>query len=239
MQKLIRDSSKVKAALKKTPNNQIITLQDCKIQIPVRFVQKGLAQVGIDTYAYGIYAIILADGTYAVSSVTAMIKLKPNKILTTTIDDVLYYEFYFDAGSVVIDNTVLVKKDTSIYDVLDEFIFSGNIPWYINYEDLGKIFDSAKKYANSNVGQSYEISELLASLVARNPNDRTKYYRTFVEKYTDLITAPQSFVPLKSVFYSVTNTFNKLAGNYFNDGVVSALVNPSTKVERVENLLRM
>lgn len=238
MAKLVRNAARVLSAIKKTSGRQVVALENCRIQIPVRFSQREMAQVGADTYTYGMFSLILDSGEYAVCVVNSMMKIVPDRTTTVMIGDVPYYEFQFDAGSIVIANTDLVKRDVLIFNVFEELFIKGNIPWYIGYEDLGKIFDTARKYAGSNVAQNYEVMELIASLVARCPKDRVKYYRTCMTKYDDLTMNPAEYVPLMSVFYSVTNTVNKLAGSYFDDGIKSALVNPTTQVERIEELLR-
>lgn len=235
--KLLRDAARVHSYLKELPGGQLFTTKACKIQIPEHFLSRGLAEVGIDTYVYGIYALIFEDDVYAVSNINAMIPITPSKILTTKIDDVAYYEFYFEENSVIIPDLNLVRSNNLIYTVFDELIFHGKIPWYLNYEDMGHLFASAKKHADSGVAQSYETIELIASMLARDHNDRTRYYRTSVQSKKDLITPPD-YVPLMSVFYSATNTLNKLAGNYFTNGLVSALVTPTKETERIETILR-
>jgi hypothetical protein len=122
--------------------------------------------------------------------------------------------------------------------VFNEFMQKGNIPWYINYEDLGKLFKSAKKYAGANVGMQPEVMEMIASLVARNPDNRKQYYRTSVLSVKDAAARPPAFVGLISVRYSATNTMTKLGGSYFSKGVTSALIDPSERSERIETILR-
>ncbi len=236
-QVLMRDAARVHSYLKELPGGQLFTTKACKIQVPEHFISRGLGEVGVDTYVYGIYALIFEDGVYAVSNINAMIPITPSKILTTKIKEVPYYEFYFEENSVIIPDLNLVRSDGLIYTVFDELIFHGKIPWYFNYEDVGKLFSSAKKHSNSGVAQSYETIELIASMLAREHNNRTKYYRTSVQDEKDLKVAPD-YVPLMSVFYSATNTLNKLAGNYFTDGLVSALVTPTKETERIETILR-
>ena len=236
--KYVRNADKVKLALKELPDGQLLTTEACRIQVPARFSDKNLAQIGIDNYIFGIFALILEDGTYSVCNVNAMIKILPFKVIDTTINGVVYHEFYFEANSVVIANLNLVKRDVLAYNVLEELIFNGNLPWYLNYEDVGKLFDTAKKHADIAIDRNYEVLELITSMIARDANDRTKYYRTTVESENDIFSRPPEYVPMKSVFFSATNTLNKLAGNYFSDGVVSALVTPTREVERIESLLR-
>ena len=238
MSKFTRKADTVKMCLKELPGGQLLSTQACRIQVPTRFADRGLAQIGIDNYIFGIFALILEDGTYGVCSVDAMMKILPYKVLVVTIDGVTYHEFHFEANSIVVANLNLVRRDVLIYTVLEEFIFNGNIPWYLGYEDVGKIFDTAKEYADISIDRNYEVIELITSMIARNPKDRTKYYRTTVESDEEVLTTPPTYVPMKSVFYSATNTLNKLAGAYFNDGVVSALVTQTRDVERIESLLR-
>ena len=52
------------------------------------------------------------------------------------------------------------------------------------------------------------------------------------------MTNPASYIPLNSVYYAATNTVNKLAGNHFDKGVVSALITPTEEIEHIESLLR-
>ncbi len=239
MSKLVRNPTRVHDCLKELPGGQLITTVPCKIQIPQRFAQRGLAQVGLETYVFGIYALILEDGQYAVSNINAMLKISPFKTLTVEINEVPYYEFYFEANSIVADTVHLVCRGDLIFNVFDEFIIKGNIPWFFEYEDLGKIFDTASYHAKTDVASNFEVIELIASMLARHRQNRTKYYRTVIESEKDLKTNPPAYVPLNSVFYAATNTLNKLAGSYFNDGIVSALVSPSTENERIETLLRV
>ncbi len=111
------------------------------------------------------------------------------------------------------------------------------MPWYLDYNDLGHIFDTASSHAGANVGTNPEVTELIVSIIARNSKDRTQYYRSCINSLEELKTNPPVFISMKSVPYAATNTTNKLAGSYFGEGVVSALVSPSEKRERIENLL--
>lgn len=131
-----------------------------------------------------------------------------------------------------------MKTDTLVFRIYDEFIAKGRVPWYMGYDELGKLFDTAKTFAGANIGQNHEVTELLVSMIARDPEDRTKYYRQTVKSLGDLVSRPPSIIPLRSVQYSATNTVNKLAGSYWNDALTSALVSPGERTERIEALLR-
>lgn len=240
MARLKRNAEAVFAQVLENRAGQIVTKQKCTIQVPVRFTESavGLGQVGIDTFVYGLFALILDSGEYAVCNMTALLQINPYKQAIVTVDGVDYHEFHFDKDQVVIKTTDLVRRDELIYNILDEVVFKGKVPWYVEYEDLGKLFDSAAKHAGSNVGQTPEIMEFIASMISRTKDDRTKYIRTTAQSFKDVSIDQVDYVPLKSVFYSVNSTVNKLAGSYFSEGVVSALVIPSEQASTVEKIIR-
>lgn len=221
----------------KTGNESLVALKSCKIYIPVRFSERGLASVGVETTIVGLFAVVVEDKYYAVMIVNALMRIDPIATNKVVFDGDEYYEFSFNAGSTVIPTLSLVKQNTLVYRIYDEFISKGRVPWYMGYPELAKLFDTAKKHANANIGGDHEVTELIISMIARNPNDRSQYYRQFIQSPEDLVNHPPAFIPLKSVMYSATNTTNKLGGSYMQDGIVSALVSPSERVERIEGLL--
>jgi hypothetical protein len=235
---LIRDAVKVKSALTALPSGELLTRKPCRIQVPARYSDVDLAEIGSDTYVYGIYALIMEDQYYAVSNVCAMIQIDPFRVTSEKIDDTDYHIFHFEQDQVLIKNMNVVKQDILIYNVMNEFIFHSRVPWFMEYEDMAKLFDTAKEYADSNIANNLETIELLIAMIGRNARDRMSYYRTIIKNREDLKTNPPVFVPLDSVQYSATNTLNKLAGNYFNDGLVSALTTKTENVEHIEELLR-
>ena len=166
-----------------------------------------------------------------------MMRIEPTSTMKVVIDGTGYYEFTFEPGSTVVASTSLVRTDTLVYRIYDEIIAKGRIPWYLGYAELGKLFDTAKYHADANIGMNHEVTEMLVSLISRNAEDRHRYYRQTVSSLEDLIIKPPVFIPLRNVSYSATNTTNKLAGSYFSEGMVSALVSPSDRVERIEDIL--
>jgi hypothetical protein len=236
--KLIRDPKRVQAYLEELPDGSLVCKKPVKIYIPARFEERALAQIGIDTYIVGVYAIVVEDTYYGVSLVNAMLPIEPTSTLKIQIEGDDYYEFSFDAGSVVCPSVDLVKNDVLVYKIYDEIISKGRVPWYLGYLELAKIFDTAKYHAGANIGANQEVTELIISMIARDEKDRNKNYRTTITALDQLQTNRPAFIPLRSVQFAATNTTNKLAGSYFSDALVSALVNPSDRVERIESLLR-
>lgn len=235
--KLIRDPDVLRKAVKEV-NNALYAVKPIKIYLPVRFSERGLASIGMETYIVGIFAIVADDTHYAVSMANAMMKIEPTSTANVVIDDTDYFEFYFEPGSVIVPSLDLVKRDTLTYQIYDEIISKGNVPWYLGYLDLGGLFDSAVYHAGANVGRNREVSELIASLISRDEKDRRIYYRQSVKSLEEVTKRPPVYVGMRSVIYAATNTLNKIAGSYMQDGLISALVSPSDREERIEAILR-
>lgn len=236
--KLQRDPAKVRACFKLLSDGSLITTKGCKIYIPVRYAERGLAEIGIKTYSYGIFAIVTEDKYYSVWKINSMIQLTPTATVKTWINDDEYYEFYFEPGSTTVKNVNLVKVDTLTFKLYDEVFSKGRIPWFMSYDDMGMIFDSAEKHAGAKVGRNREVTELMVSLVARQQKDRHMQYRHTPGTLAEMRKLKPAYIALRNVTYSATNTVNKLGGSYFEQGVVSALNSPSQRVEPIEDLLR-
>ena len=231
--KLKRNPSIIKQQLVETKSKQVIAKTHLVLHFPKRYVERDLAIIGIENYVFGIFAIIDDQNNYAISTVPAMLKTTPTRITEDKVGDVPYYNFHYNAGSVIIDNTEVVRKDTIIYSLMEEFFLKGNVPWFVDYEDLGKVFDGAKTYADSNAAKNYATMEALAAFISRVPSDRVKQFR-----HGDIKGTPSYVGMYGNVFYAAPGTINKLVGSYFQDGVVSALTQKSENVSHVEHLLR-
>lgn len=235
--KLIRDPAKVRAATKVQPDNSVIALRPIKIYIPKRYEEKQLAFIDRETYILGIYAMVVDDTYYAVSTINAMIRICPTSINTVKFDQDSYLEFVFEPGSVVIATTELKVSDTLVYSIYDEFQSKGNVPWFITYDDRTRLFESADKHAGVRLGDKHAIMAMAAAATERVAADRSKFFRHVVMTEEDK-KIPSVPIALRSITYGTTNTTSKLVGSYWKDGLNAALVNPSTETEKIEELLR-
>ncbi len=234
---LVRNKKVVHDSLDKV-GSQLLTKTGCKIYIPVRYAERQLAVISSEISIVGIFAIVVDDKYYGVSKAIAMMRIEPTASSTITVGEEDYYEFYFEPGSVVIADTQVVKEDTLCYFVYDYLIAKGNVPFFLNYVDLATIFENSVYYTGLSVGANHAIMDVIVASISRQEEDRTKYYRQWITKPEQLVTNPPAFIPFKSVIYGATNTTARLMGSYFEEGLTSALVNPSERLESVEELLR-
>ena len=236
--KLMRDAAKAHASLKELDDNSVIALKQCAIYIPERYIEQGLATMGSETYILGIFAFADASGAYGVSSVCASMRITPSIINNVVIHDEPCLEFIFNPGDTVIADTQLVVQDTMLYRVYLEFIAKGNVPWFMNYSDVCSIFSAAEHHNGVKLGANDAILEMIISTMCRAPNDRAIYYRHYIKRQDQLVKEQPQYIAFRSVTYGATNTTAKLIGAYFNDGLDSALVYPSKRKEKIEELLR-
>ena len=123
-----------------------------------------------------------------------------------------------------------------MYDIFDEFFVQGNVPWYLNYDDLSNIFIESKKYANSNIGSDPLAFEILSSIVTRSSEDKKVYYRHLITSGNNKI--KPDYVGLNNPYYSFDNTGAKLIGSRFGAGLNVALVEPEKKTSATSQILR-
>lgn len=234
---LIRDPNKARAALVRK-GDLLVTPTGCKIYFPVRYAERKLAVIGSEVTVVGYFGIVIDDKYYGVSKSTAKMNLKPSSLTIRDIGDEQFFELGFDPGAIVCTNVNLVVVDTTVYYIFDEIFAKGHIPWYYNYEDLTKMFVSAKKMSGFFPASSNVVMAIIAASITRDIKNPTTYYRQIVKTDEDLRGIKPLFIPFRSVIFGANNTTSKILGSYFNENILSALVNPSKKTEGVENLLR-
>lgn len=238
LSKLKRNPDKVKKDLKELDNGQVVTTKGCKIYIPLRYEEQSLAEIGTQITTLAFFAIVNDSNDYAVSKALTKIKTKPDEIGQVKIEDDVYMELTYLPGSVIIENIEVAMDSNLLYGVWNEFISKGKLPWFIDYRDLSEIFKESSHYTGVKLGANHVIWEMIAADISRNPKNLHQQYRYIIKDKKDLETNPPAVVKLNSVTYGATNTTTKLLGSYFDEGLASALVNPSTKTEDIETLLR-
>lgn len=233
-----RNKEAITKVLVKMKDGPVITKANLYCEVPSRFYERGLGSIG-DTYStIGYIPFILETGEYSVMSACSLFDLTPTSVHNIEKDGVAYKKLFFEKGTSVMKSSVVVQTATLVFYVLDEFILKGNVPWYFSYEDLGKIFDNVSKYAGSTVGQSQETVEFIASMITRSKQQKTKYVREVAESFRDVEIDKIYYIALTNVLFAANDTLNKIVGNYFSDGVTSALVTETKKSGKIERILR-
>lgn len=234
---LLRNPEVIRNNLINNPNDpRVFCKKEMEVYFPVSFTESGITKVKDTVETLGF--VMLAMGNiYSVLKIIANVTLTPTEIGVTELFGEKYYKLSFEAGSCVFENQSIVVKDTLIYTVYNEFFSRGNVPAYLDYDDILSIFDTAQEYAGVDlINGRNEIFHLIGSMISRNKKNLVQYYRQIAD-------SPDAdkllrFVSMNDIDLNASNAVNKLGGNYFQTGVVSALNNPSTEIENIESILR-
>lgn len=236
--KLRRDNAKIMAAVVETPDGRLIAKHALTIYIPRRFEGARLANIGEIISIAAIFAIVLEDGTYGSIKHLGMMKITPTSTTIIDIDGSDYFGFYFESGAVITESIELLKDDKLPYKTFDEILARGNVPWYLNDDDLSKLFINSKNQAGLTLTGTNAPFEVIVAAMTRGKKDIKKYHRELLREKGDEVKHPYQFIALGNVMYGTTNTVSKLMGSHFDDALTSALVNPAERVEGIETLLR-
>lgn len=220
----------------KLSKNMTITSDDLMVIFPTRFINKELCFIGDIVRVIGIYAVIDMQNNYSVTNTPIMHTLVPNNISDIEIDNVKYKLLTFDENSIFMPNNDLIVSDSFIYNLFEELFLNGNIPWYLNYNDLSDVFKESKRYAGSNIGNDNMAFEILTAIVSRSQLDKKIYFRQTLDKVKP--DSKLEYVGLNNLYYSFDNTGAKILGSYFGDGIVAALVDHEKKTSTTAEILR-
>lgn len=232
---LKRDAEKVKSHLQEV-NNDLITKEACKVYVPENYLKASLASLGDVIKIAGVYGIVYHDSYYGVSKANALITTEPATINYVTVNNEKYLELFYNKGDTLIKNLNLVKTGTLVYRLYNEVIAKGKVPWYFDLTDVATLFDTALLHAGVNLHADFSLLALLATSMARNPNEIERYYRHYANEQKTQLLKPL-FIPLKDVVNNTSNTLSKLLGNNYSQAVTSALVTETETIENIEKLL--
>lgn len=211
-------------------DGKVYTKEKTIIEFPKWYENKELLDIQDVTYLYGVFAIII-DDKYSVSLIPTLINTTPIIIREVERENGVYIQFVYGKDDVLIDNTNVVKKDLLSYNLFENFFIYAKSPWFMEYEDLIKVLDNLYNYSNSNLGDNFVASELVTSFIARTKKDKSVFLRQDPN-------AEAEYVDLTNVYFSALSTLNKVAGNYFTEGLTSALVQKEKEPTKLENLVR-
>lgn len=251
---LVRDSGQVHDNLVELPDHTIMTKKACRIYVPARYAEQRLAYIGNEVFIFGIFAIVYGNdilqvglrtepnsfsGFYGVSNACTMLNIAPSSQRIVKTREQSYYEFSFDPGTTVIRNSYAVMDDTLPYQMYREFIEMGKVPEFFSYEDMANIFISVVDLAGVKLGASEAILSAIASSVIKDPEDLRRSFAFAINEIDEQLKRRYSVVPFRDVQLGATNNTAKVMGSFSDLAASSMLVNPSTRIEPMEELLRL
>lgn len=233
--KLVRDTGRVKRALKKLPDLSVIALEPLSVHIPKKYVESGLASVTDTVKSMGMFGIVTNDGHYCCFQAQADVVLKPSNIREATIDDVKYIILEFEPGDTVIDSLRIPIDNHINYVFFIEFVRYARLGWYYNDMELSKLFDNTKFITKREVGATPQTFRVLIAIMMRDPDNVERPYR-----YSEAIKKgiPPIVVGLNNIGMLIEGTFNKLTHGYLKEKTISAILNPQDRVTDTEKIIK-
>lgn len=236
--KMRRNPQAVLAGLKALPNGALATTQPLHIHVPETFRAKSILQMGEEILTMGYIALVLDSGEYGVYMIPSMIRLNPSQTTMIEVDGKAYYDFSFDAGTIVFKSIELLKDNSLLYNVTDELLSRGRIPWYYGYEDMAEFFKSIAHYTGTQLVPVRSVGEMVVAQVARLPTKRTDPLRYHLTKAGVNVQSGVSWLPLRNVSIGAEGFAAKFVGSYLDDGIDSALLSQGGKRSNLEEVLR-
>lgn len=232
------NATALKATLKALPNGSLVTTTGCQIVIQESFRAKQLIVMGKTVSIIGFFAIVNNEGNFAINTVPGMLEIQPGEIKVIEYGGRSYYEFSFAPNSVVFKSTQTVKNNKLLYDLFEEILARGRIPFFYNYMTLSDFFKYTEEYTGTKLVATPTVGEMFIAQIARLSENRKVPLRTKLKRYSDVKTTPFTWIPLRNVVDGSSDTTAKLSGSYTGDGLDSAIVNPNEVTQPVERLLR-
>lgn len=200
------------------------------IEFPKWYQDKQLFDISEQTYLYGVFAIHCKD-KYSVSIIPTVLVTSPILITEVEHNGEPYFQLRYGKDDKVIENEQVIQHSFLSYNFFNAYFMQGKVPWFVTYEDLCRILDNMVQYGASNLGINQVSNEVVTSFITRQSKDKTLFHRMAPD-------ADLAYVDLMDVRYSTLSTLSKLAGNYFEEALVGALVQEEKSPNKLENLVR-
>lgn len=237
---LIRNPEKVHEALTETPDGKLVAKATIKIQIPTRYVDKGIATIGETIYIPGFFGIIVDDRYYGVSKALSYLPVTPVSLQEVKIGETKYLEMRFDKGDVICPNINLMKKDTYVYGIWEELVSQGKHPWYFNSIDHSEILATSEEHGGVRLVANSATMEFITAYLTRDAGDIYTQFRHKAKGWEDLVDPERyTVLALNDVAHVAPNTLSKITGAYLDSGLTSALIDPSDNTDQAEEIYRM
>lgn len=224
-----RDKTYVQTSIQKKDDGYYTTKKTI-IEFPKWYQTKGLYEISDTTILYGIFAIIV-DDKYSVCRIPTIMSTTPIMVKEIERDGEEYIQLFYGPGDKIINGDTVLMQPFLSYEYFNGFYMLAKVPWFVDYDDLCIIMDNTIKYAGNNLGSSYVGNEVLATFISRNPENKRQFFRMLNKSHP-------YYVGLMDVRYSALSTIAKQAGNYPEESLVSALINPEKKPTKLETHVR-
>lgn len=222
-----------------TEDGRVVCKKPIEIMFPEQYINKSLCDINETIYCLGIFAILSPETKeYGVMNIPARVSMSIGQMETVVNGETKYRIVRYARGDTFITNTNIMQVEQIAYWIFDYFIALAYIPWFMNYNDIVKLFDQDGYYVGRWLRPGPQVVEMLIGNVAHDPEDQRKMYRATLEKMSDVINRPPLWIALKNITLGSVDTYSRIMGSYFDEGLTSSLATPSQEITPIEKVLR-
>lgn len=234
--KLKRNPDVIREVLLESKLNNFINTSDKNLYIvfPARYAQIGLLNY-YEEYKeiYSLFMIVDEDNNYSIWSGASLTRIANAPLTTFSKDNMDYMVHSYAPDSIVLPSNKIIQNGLLLFNILQELIVYGKVPFYIDYDDINTLADYASEYAGSSIGDMTRIVELLSSIIAHDPKNTKQHYR-----HSDKTNRPV-FYGLSQVQADTLSPFGKIMGNYANPALLSSIISDGDEeASKIEQILR-
>lgn len=225
--------------LKTTEDGRVVCTADIEVMFPEQYINKALCDINEEIYCLGIFAFLSPEtNQYAVMNIPARVSMPIGQMETVINNDAKYRIVRYQRGDTVISNLNVMQEEQLAYWIFDYFIALAYIPWYMTYNDIVTLYDKDGYYIGRWLRPSSQIVEMLIGNVAHDPVDQRKMYRATLATMEDVTKRPPQWIALKNITLGAVDTYSRIMGAYFDEGLISSLATPSQEITSIEKVLR-
>lgn len=232
---LPRNKRTVLDSLKTRPDGSVVALCDLEVHFLHRYVENGLADVSDAVEVIALIGFVIPNNCFCSFIAPCKVTLNPSNIREMTISEDKYTVLEFNKGDVVFLNKSVPIYSKLSYNYYQELIYGANLSWFIDKKKIPSKFDLVKYYCKTQLTNSPHVIRVLYSLTLRDPDDIETPYR-----YSSALKdgkAPE-VVGLNNPGLLVKGTLNKIGKGYLRENELSAMLNPSKKINTIEKITR-
>ena len=185
----------------------------------------------------GIFEMVVMkdDGTILAEGglfLTALLRLSPSRVGKANRNGKSSFELTFEKNDIFLISTTFIMNNSLAYTLFAEFLSLGHMPEFVSYDESATFFQRLSSGTGLKFQTNHTIYELLLAYLARKADDLNTQYRHDPK-------GKLTFISLQSVSHGTDSTTAKIAGSYFQDGLLSAIVTEkgSENLSELEQLL--
>lgn len=215
-------------------NDKMYTKNRIRVIVPKRYESGGYLTIGRTTHTVAIALILDENNKGALMLKPNIFETIPTSIAYEKVNEKEYVVMSYDKGDVVINNTKLIISGDVIGWLFTEWITAtGNIPYYLGYEDVFRVFVEPTEYGDKMGRRPVDIAVLVSNIAYHGPDNNAVRFLSMSEQAKTKI----KWFGLSNIQVTINTPTSLISGGYINAGITKMLVNDKLPGAELEMLL--